>query len=138
LEKYTIINAGVHMGIALQYVNIARDISVDAYMNRVYIPTTWLLKENLKPTDVVAKPHGKKIYVLRRRILNRAFEMYEQAKPALEELPAEARRPLRVAVESYMEIGRVLKEGNYEAKCEMAQVSNWRRLGVAWKALKEG
>ncbi|KAF3045669.1 terpene cyclase [Didymella heteroderae] len=41
-EQRKVENAGNMMGVALQYVNIARDIAVDAKIGRVYLPTTWL------------------------------------------------------------------------------------------------
>ena len=35
------------MGAALQYVNIARDISVDTNIGQAYLPLTWLDEEGL-------------------------------------------------------------------------------------------
>ena len=125
------------MGIALQYVNIARDISVDASNGRVYIPTTWLKDEGLGPEDIIKEPTSSKAETLRQRLLDRAMDIYHEAKGAIEELPHEARGPMRVAVESYVEIGRVLREPGYKLKAGRATVPKLRRLRVAWKALDE-
>ena len=130
-----VIRAGGLMGIALQYVNIARDIQVDAQIGRVYLPTTWLLSEGLKPEEVVIDPENGKIEVLRQRLLNRATDIYEEVREAIELLPSEARGPMRVAVESYMEIGRVLQTPGYKLKAGRATVPKLRRLRVAWSAL---
>jgi len=132
-----IIRSGAAMGAALQYVNISRDIAVDAAMKRVYIPLTWLKEEGLTPQDVIKNPTGIKIEMLRWKLLDRAFKIYDQSKAAIEELPLQARGPMRVAVESYMEIGRVLKEGGAPIKQGRATVPKLRRIMVAWRALSQ-
>lgn len=127
--------AGARMGIALQYVNMSRDIAVDAAMNRVYIPTTWLIEQGMSAKEILAEPKGPAIEKLRSRLLDRAFHFYEGARGAIEQLPVQARGPMRVAVESYMEIGRVLREKKYPVKAGKATVPKLRRIRVAWKAL---
>lgn len=138
--------AAGRMGVALQYVNIARDIGTDTTMGRVYLPRTWLAEEALVPEDVIevfntrvdkeekegeedeaaaaARRETKtttttrtmtqkkeRIQQLRdQKLLRRAFAIYQEARPIMNLLPEEARRPMIVAVESYMEIGRVLLE----------------------------
>ena len=134
-ERKHIVQAGGRMGVALQYVNIARDISVDASNGRVYLPTTWLKEESLTPEDIIKDPNSAKAETLRQRLLNSAFEIYNEAKGAIEQLPKEARGPMRVAVESYVEIGRVLRQPGYKVKARRATVPKSRRLIVAWKAL---
>ncbi|RMJ15852.1 hypothetical protein CDV36_004461 [Fusarium kuroshium] len=136
-QRSRIVNAGVQMGIALQYVNIARDIKVDADMGRVYLPGTWLKEKGLEAEDVIQNPSSPAIEELRQRLLDHAFAKYELAREAIEELPPEARGPIRVAVESYMEIGRVLKEPGSSVRAGKATVPLWRRVRVAWSALRQ-
>ncbi|KAJ3456484.1 hypothetical protein MRS44_016507 [Fusarium solani] len=132
-----ILNGGVQMGIALQYVNMARDIAVDAAIGRVYIPSTWLSESGLKIEHVVQTASGSSVESLRQRLLDRAFAKYELARGAIDELPPEVRGPIRVAVESYMEIGRVLREPGYSVRAGKATVPLWRRIRVAWSALNQ-
>lgn len=126
------------MGIALQYINIARDIAVDASISRVYLPLSWLKADNLTPADVISKPNLLEVARLRNRLLEVAFALYREAEPALGKLPAEARAPVRVAVESYMEIGRVVRRGRGRVREGRATVPVGRRVVVAWRALREG
>lgn len=126
------------MGIALQYVNIARDIATDAAIQRVYLPTSWLKEAGMTPQDVLEDPDGPVIEELRARLLDKAFGEYNEAQKALSQLPNDARAPMRVAVESYMEIGRVLRQKGYKVKEGKATVPKFRRLKVAWKALNKG
>ncbi|KAF2877044.1 Lycopene beta-cyclase [Massariosphaeria phaeospora] len=130
-----VIDAGNRMGVALQYVNIARDISVDAKIGRVYLPTTWIAGFGLTPESILKDPQGPNVERLRSKLLDKAFAVYEGSRAAIEELPVEACGPIRVAVESYMEIGRVLKQAGYTVKAGRATVPKRRRLQVAWRAL---
>ncbi|KAL3420037.1 Bifunctional lycopene cyclase/phytoene synthase [Phlyctema vagabunda] len=137
-QKEQLRNSGRRMGIALQRVNIARDIVTDATIGRVYLPTIWLGEAGLTPRDVLKRPSHPTIEVLRSKLLKMAFLEYRKAQGALSKLPVDARAPMRVAVESYMEIGRVLSTKGYKVKEGKATVPKLRRLEVAWKALKEG
>ncbi|KAI1632563.1 hypothetical protein F4809DRAFT_656188 [Biscogniauxia mediterranea] len=131
-------------GRALQYVNMARDIEADAAMGRVYIPMIWLAEEGLAPRDVavVCANPSRRIERLRQRMLDLAFREYARARPAMDNLPPRVRAPLVVAVESYMEIGRVLREtggSGYKGQGQRVTVSalapGLRRLWVAWWCL---
>lgn len=138
--KTKLIGAARTMGHALQYVNIARDIRVDAAMGRVYLPTSWLWQEDggLTPADIVRDPGQPAAERLRQRLLDLAFAEYARARPIMSALPGDVRAPLVVAVESYMEIGRVLREraGVPSGKDpRRATVPRIRRLWVAWKNL---
>ncbi|KAI1187339.1 hypothetical protein F5B17DRAFT_400304 [Nemania serpens] len=137
-KQARLIEAATTMGCALQYVNIARDIRVDAAMGRVYLPTTWLNEAGLVPEDILTDPTQPKVEALRQRLLDLAFEEYGKSRPTMDLLPGEIRSPLVVAVESYMEIGRVLRERSYvpsKSKGGRATVPRFRRLWVAWNNL---
>ncbi|KAM0165960.1 hypothetical protein ACHAQE_002060 [Botrytis cinerea] len=133
-----LIRAGARMGIALQYINICRDVATDAAIGRVYLPSSWLEEEGLQPQHIVENPTGPIIDKLRERLLNKGFAIYQEARPAIEQVPEDARVSMRVAVESYVEIGRVLKENEYKVAQGRATVPKLRRIGVAWKALRQG
>jgi 15-cis-phytoene synthase / lycopene beta-cyclase len=132
-----LVAAGGTMGKALQYVNIARDIGVDASMGRVYIPSDWLEEYDLCPEDIIQNPNDERIEILRVRLLSKASIFYKESRPAINELPPEASGAMKVAVECYMEIGRVLKERNFKVKRGRATVPIWRKLKVGWVALNE-
>ncbi|KAF7867333.1 hypothetical protein EAF04_005416 [Stromatinia cepivora] len=136
-QRNDLIHAGARMGIALQYINICRDVTVDAGIGRVYLPTSWLEEESLKPQQIVDSATGPVIDKLRGRLLEKAFGIYREARPAIEKIPGDARVSMRVVVESYVEIGRVMKEREYRVTKGRATVPKLRRLGVAWKALSQ-
>lgn len=136
-QRQHIVHAGGRMGIALQFVNISRDILVDASINRVYLPSSWLKEEGLQPKDVISDPGSPKVERIRQRLLSNAMKIYEEAKGAIEQLPVEARGPMRVAVESYVEIGRVLRTPGFKSRAGRATVPKIRRVRVAWNALRQ-
>lgn len=136
--------AGHDMGIALQYVNIARDLAVDARLGRCYVPQTWLKKEKVTPETLLAALRSqkqddhfvlKKVALIRSRLLDRAFHFYDNAVDVIEQLPDPARAPIRVAVESYMQIGRELRKPSFKVKAGRATVPKWKRLYIAWRRL---
>lgn len=134
-RRKQVVQAGGRMGVALQYINIARDVSVDALNCRVYFPLEWLKGCGLVPEDVIRDSTSRKVESLRQQLLDNAMSIYECSRVAIEQLPPEARGPMRVAVESYVEIGRVLRKPGYKVKAGRATVPKWRRAWVAWKAL---
>ncbi|ERF73949.1 hypothetical protein EPUS_05372 [Endocarpon pusillum Z07020] len=137
---------GAKMGLALQYTNIARDVYVDARDGRCYLPTDWLREQGTTPEQVI-ETHGRAdgVAETRKRLLDNAFAIYKESRGAIEDLPQYARAGIRVAVESYMEIGRVLVEkmaagGPLEelsgsGRRNRASVPKPRRLLVGWGAL---
>ncbi|SMR64690.1 unnamed protein product [Zymoseptoria tritici ST99CH_3D1] len=146
-----LMKSGHNMGIALQYTNIARDLGVDAKLGRCYVPPAWLKKEKLTTESFIdglvktvanAEPttqddfFAKKVAAIRNQLLDRAFAFYEDSVSAIEDLPREARAPMRVAVESYMQIGRELRIPGYQVKAGRATVPKWKRIWVAWNALR--
>lgn len=134
-QKREVVSAGDNMGVALQYVNIARDIVVDAKIGRVYLPQDWLKEVDLNCEDVLKRPNAPQIETLRKRLLDNAFSLYETTKSAITKLPPEASGPIRVAVESYMEIGRTLRQDGYVVRAGRATVPKWKRILVAWRTL---
>ncbi|PWY61927.1 terpenoid synthase [Aspergillus eucalypticola CBS 122712] len=129
--------AAKEMGKAMQCVNIARDIHRDAAIGRVYIPTTWLDEVGLTPGDVLKRPNIPIMYGLQERMLQKADGYYQVSREAIEELPRGVRGPLRATVESYMDIGRLLREqkGTNLARASKMRVPFMRRLKVAWLAM---
>jgi 15-cis-phytoene synthase / lycopene beta-cyclase len=138
--KKICLTAGFQMGRALQYVNIARDVSGDADVGRCYIPNEWLSE----PIKNGQSAQREEIRRHRKKILDTAFDMYAENRDAIEDLPIYARGGIRVAVESYMEIGRVMRErlrNNQpldfagSGKKGRASVPKSRRVWVGWRTM---
>jgi len=133
--------AGVRMGRVLQYINIVRDVTTDAETGRCYIPSQWFTVAK-EPSTLADKE--AEILACRKRILDIAFQGYSDNRDAIEKLPQYARGGIRVAVESYIEIGRVLRKRiqNNEpldfaggGKAGRASVPKLRRVWIGWRTM---
>ncbi|EXJ92521.1 hypothetical protein A1O3_01073 [Capronia epimyces CBS 606.96] len=132
--------AGGQMGRALQYVNIVRDVATDAQGGRCYIPNEWFSNPSATSPDM----HNQEVAHHRKLILDIAFDTYAKNRDAIEDLPRYAQGGVRVAVESYMEIGRILRERMQQGKPldftgggkkGRASVPRSRRIWVGWKTM---
>lgn len=141
--KKKCLEAGARMGRALQYVNIVRDVPTDAEAGRCYIPAEWITK--WKSPEEEEAGAGKETTQLRKKILDIAFILYVENRDAIEELPSYARAGTRVAVESYMEIGRIMraritakKPLNFDGggRAGRASVPRKRRMVVGWQTMR--
>lgn len=138
--KQECLAAGAKMGRALQYINIVRDVATDAATGRCYIPNEWLQKTFHSSSDV----EEMELTRHRKRILDTAFDLYADNRGAIEDLPRYGRSGIRVAVESYMEIGRVMRERIRQGqtldfvgsgKKGRASVPRLRRIWVGWRTM---
>jgi 15-cis-phytoene synthase/lycopene beta-cyclase len=134
-DRLEIISSGERMGRALQYVNISRDVTQDAAIGRVYIPTSWLSEEGLTPSMVVNQPNDPRITVLRRRLLCKAESCYRESQASIDRLPLRVRGPIRATVMSYMEIAHVIRGKKGKTWSGKLRVPLWRRAKVAWLAM---
>lgn len=133
--------AAVRMGRVLQYINIVRDVNTDAETGRCYIPHQWMTAA--KQSGSAAETEAER-FACRKRILDTAFQGYAANRDAIEELPAYARGGIRVAVESYVEIGRTLRKRMQNGepldfagggKAGRASVPKLRRVWVGWRTM---
>lgn len=136
-KKDECLAAGTCMGRVLQYINIVRDVKTDATDGRCYLPADWF-------SDSCSDNSSDETLELRKKLLQIAFEAYRKNRDAIEDLPPYARDGIRVAVESYVEIGRVLRERIQRGqpldfagggKQGRASVPRLRRLWVGWKSM---
>ncbi|RVX70140.1 hypothetical protein B0A52_06312 [Exophiala mesophila] len=136
--------AGAQMGRALQYVNIVRDVMTDAQLDRSYIPYEWWDRSLPGEPDANREEYANQVLQHRKRILDIAFTLYAENRDAIEELPEYARAGIRVAVESYMEIGRVIRDRISKGqsldfdgggRTGRATVPKSRRVLVGWRVM---
>ena len=137
--KESCISSAIAMGKALQYINIARDVAVDAKDGRCYLPTELLQTFDVAPASVIEHRGSQAgAQEARRIILEEAIRLYRANVDAIEDLPHQARGGIRVAVEAYVEIGRVMMRNGFtridehEGRMRKASVPKWRRIAVAW------
>jgi 15-cis-phytoene synthase len=128
----------LHMGQALQRINIIRDVGEDALRGRVYLPVDLLAKHGLKPADVLTRSHSPAVVT---HITNALKDAASQAKmhlrAALDALPENQIRNQRsglimgrVYAALLAEIGR----SNFPVLNQRVSLTPLRKLSLAWRS----
>ena len=84
----------VHLGKALQFTNILRDVRTDARRGRIYLPLDELKKFNVSPDEILRHEYSDRFARLAAAVAERAKKFYRQARQTL---PAEDRHAMVAA-----------------------------------------
>jgi 15-cis-phytoene synthase len=84
----------VHLGKALQFTNILRDVRVDAERGRIYLPLSELAAHGVAPEEILRFEYSDKFRALAESVAARARVFYHQAQTTL---PATDRRAMVAA-----------------------------------------
>jgi phytoene synthase len=125
-----------HLGLALQYTNILRDLRADAEIGRVYVPRTWLAEAGVeapwlggKGPESVYAANGP-VAALRRRFVVCASEEFAAARAALRRLPLRSRRalvPARIMGAVYGDLLQRLARDGCDLRGPKVRVPRWRK-----------
>jgi phytoene synthase len=96
------------LGIAMQLTNIARDITEDAAMDRIYLPMSWLQEAGIRPEEIAAPQHREKLALLTLRLLREADRYYRSGDAGLWHLSFRSACAVAAARHVYAEIGSLL------------------------------
>jgi 15-cis-phytoene synthase len=128
----------LHMGQALQRINIIRDVGEDALRGRVYLPVDLLAKHGLKPADILTRNHSPAVLA---SITNTLIDAASQAKmhlrAALDALPENQIRNQR----SGLIMGRVyaallaeIERSGFPVLNQRVSLTPLRKLSLAWRS----
>jgi phytoene synthase len=86
----------VHLGKALQYTNILRDVGTDAARNRIYLPEEDLDRHGVREEEILSGRHSPRFVALAAGCAERAREFYRRAQLVLP--PEDARSMIAAEV----------------------------------------
>ncbi len=121
----------VNLGVALQLVNILRDVHRDALAGRVYLPEEDLASFGVSPGDLSVGDLSDPVARLMRFECSRAREYFQLARQSL---PAEDRRSMLAAEimgATYWELLRRIERRGYDVFRERIRLSRARKLWIA-------
>jgi len=126
-QRKQVIQSAINMGVALQYVNIARDVPADLSKGRIYLPDrSECLKSETQDVSILNQD--------RLDLLDEADALAKASYAAIAQMPAEARIGLRAACAVYLEVGKkvrlAIQRGDVASR---ATVSKWERVKVLYK-----
>lgn len=122
--------AAIHLGIAMQMTNIARDVLEDARNGRRYLPGCWVDDNNAQQiaTEATLRPQ---VAAAVAQLLQLADQYYASAALGFPLIPARARRGIEIAAMVYREIGNRLGRDQYTWWRGRVVVPLWRKLLIA-------
>jgi phytoene synthase len=126
---------GEHLGLALQYTNILRDVAEDAARGRVYLPQELLRRHGLESRDIFEQRYDHRFVAAATDFADAAEREYRKAWDALRQ--AEVRRllPAEVMGRTYYRILREIRARNYNVFTRRAALRRRDKLKVAALAI---
>jgi phytoene synthase len=118
----------IDLGIAMQLVNISRDIYEDSLRNRVYLPESLIGKYSAKEIANPNKETARKIDEARKKIIKLANIYFDSASRAIDHLPKGASLAVKLASALYQQIGYQLMNAQYIHNEKRCYVSNFSKL----------
>ncbi|MBZ6379771.1 hypothetical protein B5C34_14785 [Pacificimonas flava] len=118
------------LGIAFQLTNICRDVVEDAARDRCYLPTEWLVRENLSPGEHARPENRLALSHVTERMLGLADRYYASAKAGATHLPFEAAWAVLTAKKVYRAIGDHIRDAGPEAWDERQRTGLFEKLGM--------
>ncbi len=125
------LTAAIHLGVAMQLSNIARDVGEDARNGRLYLPLCWLADAGIDADRFLAAPaHSAALGGVVARLLRVADDHYRLASAGIARLPIGCRMGIGAAGLLYAEIGHEVARRGMDAVTGRAVVSGRRKVGV--------
>ena len=135
LRDQSALRNAADLGIAMQLTNIARDITEDAAMGRIYLPLAWLDEAKI-PHDQVAAPENRdKLAILAVRLLNEASRYYRSGDAGLWHLSFRSACAVAAARQVYSEIGTLLVKRGARAWDQRTYVTGARKIWVVLRGV---
>ncbi len=125
------------LGIAFQLTNIARDVTEDASLDRVYLPSSWLEDAGIPPGELLQPSHRSALWNVVRRLLSEAERYYQSAGSGMPALPLRCAWAIATARGVYRNIGHLVLARGKSAWDKRAIVSRKRKLYWGLRGLGE-
>ncbi len=126
----------VRLGIGIQWINIIRDVAVDARMGRIYIPQDHLKKFECPEADLLGERSSRTFRNLIRYETEVARSHYRRANELLPEKWKEALRPACVMGEIYMKLLAKIEKHHYAVLEKRIHLNFFEKAATAWQVLR--
>ena len=125
----------VDLGIAMQLINISRDIYEDSLRNRIYLPESLIGKYTPKEIANPTKETAAQIDLARKKIIHLANIYFASASQAIHSLPRGTALAVKLASALYQQIGHQLIHTHYQHKEKRCYVNNFSKLLITLKII---
>ena len=125
----------IDLGIAMQLINISRDIYEDSLRNRIYLPESLMGKHSAKEIAYPTKETAAKIDYTRKKLINLANIYFASASKAIDHLPRGASLAVKLASSLYQQIGHQLIETQYQHNEKRCYVNTLCKVLITFKII---
>lgn len=125
------------LGMAMQLTNICRDVKDDHELGRLYLPIEWLHLVDLNETNYFDPAHRGRLFLVVKKLLNEAEELYQQGILGTQDLPWRSALAVLIAARVYREIGREILRQGPKSLDQRTVVTNVRKLWLVFLATFE-
>ncbi|MEO0546277.1 MAG: phytoene/squalene synthase family protein [Pseudomonadota bacterium] len=123
------------LGVAMQLINIARDVGEDARNGRCYLPEDWLVAEGLSSAELIAAPHySEALGRVVAKLLETADLINERALTGIGDLPKNCQTGVRAAALVYSAIGEQVRKNGYNSIDQRAFTTKRQKVALLLKA----
>ena len=126
------------LGLALQLINIIRDVGDDARRGRLYIPVDELQRFNVKAADILAVRYVDGFAPLMRFQTERARSVYREALALLPETDRRSQRPGLMMGTIYFSLLAEIERENFQVLHQRIALTPLRKLWLAWRTWVRG
>jgi 15-cis-phytoene synthase len=136
-DSQTLKYAG-RLGLALQLINIIRDVGDDARRGRIYLPVDEMQRFEVKAADVLAARYVKGFVPLMRYQAERARATYQEALALLPAVDRKAQRPGLMMGAIYSALLTEIEHENFQVLHQRIALTPLRKLWLAWRTWVRG
>jgi len=126
------------LGLALQLINIIRDVGDDARRGRIYLPVDEMQRLAVKASDVLAARYVEGFVPLMRYQAERARATYQEALALLPAVDRKAQRPGLMMGAIYSALLAEIEHENFQVLHQRIALTPLRKLWLAWRTWVRG
>jgi 15-cis-phytoene synthase len=121
------------LGLALQLINVIRDVGDDARRGRVYLPLDELQRFGVRPADLLAGRYVDGFVPLMRFQAERARASYSEAIALLPPADRRAQRPGLIMGAIYATLLDEIERADFQVLHQRVALTPLRKLWIAWR-----
>ncbi|MEY3183308.1 MAG: hypothetical protein RLZ35_1293 [Pseudomonadota bacterium] len=126
-----------NLGIALQLVNIIRDVGEDAGRGRIYIPSEELQRFKVSPNSIFEKKYTPEFRACMQFQADRAREYYHHALQTLPLEDAPNQRAGLIMSAIYFSLLTEIEKSEFQVLEQRVSLTPIRKLWVAWRTWRQ-
>jgi phytoene synthase len=126
----------VRLGIAVQWVNITRDVGTDAGLGRIYLPQDHLEKFGCNENEIMARVSTQQFIDLIRYEVEVARSHFRRAAELLPAKWRDALKPARAMGEIYLKLLAKIEKHHYAVLDKKIRLNIFEKIAGAWPVLR--